>query len=235
MSMYHFENFGELTATLKQFWPGPHWLTRKLYHLQVRPMRHGAVDSSECRYNPWAGSLVWTVATVLETIYRTLCRTCEHGGLETKKISQKRCSSRLPHNPSRVGTLISHTATHGQNATQLVTSCSHALGTEPRTATESSACSTKDTQKRYDDDKVAGSSRSALHPGDEVRMAPDPGNSTKWSPGVAVHPHSTLHSYVVNSSGQLFHQNSQHLRPSTTVANFITIKHILKSILEMGQ
>uniref|UniRef100_A0A3B3BGB0 Integrase catalytic domain-containing protein n=1 Tax=Oryzias melastigma TaxID=30732 RepID=A0A3B3BGB0_ORYME len=77
----------------------------------------------------------------------------------------------------------------------------------------------KDTQKLYHD-RRAGSIRPELQPGDEVRMAPHPGNR-KWSPAVVVKPHSAPRSYIVDSKGKLFRRNIQHLRTSTSAANLL--------------
>ena len=76
---------------------------------------------------------------------------------------------------------------------------------------------TKCTQKFYYDRRGARP-RQDLHPGDEVRMEPFPGNR-KWTPAVVVQPHSAPRSYVVDSGGKLYRRTSQHLRNSTANAN----------------
>uniref|UniRef100_A0A3B3HY91 Gypsy retrotransposon integrase-like protein 1 n=1 Tax=Oryzias latipes TaxID=8090 RepID=A0A3B3HY91_ORYLA len=76
---------------------------------------------------------------------------------------------------------------------------------------------TKHIQKHYHD-RRAVSTKPELQPGDEVRMAPHPGNQ-KWSPAVVVRPHSAPRSYIVDSEGKLFRRTRQHLRTSTAAAN----------------
>lgn len=82
---------------------------------------------------------------------------------------------------------------------------------------------TKRTQKLYHD-KRAVRPRPDLRPGDEVRMAPYPGNQ-KWSPAVVVQPHSAPRSYIVDSGGKFLRRTSQHLRTSTATAN--QTRHII--------
>lgn len=50
-------------------------------------------------------------------------------------------------------------------------------------------------------------------------MQPYPGNK-KWSPAVVIQGHSSApSSYIVNSGGKEFRQNSQDLRKSTAIVN----------------
>lgn len=55
-------------------------------------------------------------------------------------------------------------------------------------------------------------------------MAPYPGNQ-RWTPGVTVQPHSAPPSYIVDTGGNVFCRNSQHLCASTAAAN--QLRHVL--------
>ena len=75
----------------------------------------------------------------------------------------------------------------------------------------------KANQKFYHDSKSA-SDLPPLLPGDQVRMAPNPG-SKRWNPAIVVKRHVSPRSYIVESGGHEYRRNRRHLHRSTEAAN----------------
>ncbi len=75
----------------------------------------------------------------------------------------------------------------------------------------------KDLQKSYYD-RRAGRPLPELEPGDPVRMAPLPGQ-TSWRPATAVAKHTEPQSYIVDVGNTNYRRNRQHLRKTTARAN----------------
>ena len=75
----------------------------------------------------------------------------------------------------------------------------------------------KANQKFYHDSKSA-SDLPPLLPGDQVRMAPNPGFK-RWNPAIVVKRHVSPRSYIVESGGHEYRRNRRHLHRSTEAAN----------------
>lgn len=75
-------------------------------------------------------------------------------------------------------------------------------------------------------DKFATKALPTLEPGQEVRVAPLPGNR-HWFPAVVSNHHDNPRSYIVDTGRQKYRRNRQHIRQSTKKANDPPRKEIL--------